>query len=144
VTAQQERKGHIRAFFKHYTDERLAQLLAHAQDGKLAYDSCCCFIGVATVDHALKPKTTGTGLGLTARHYLRAKTLDGAVLAEEAYRSLPIETCLWTAKDYDDVRRRILIPMVRAEIRRRDKLRQQSTLESETKMERTDGILQAV
>lgn len=50
-----EAKGHIRAFMRnHYTDERLAMLLAHARDGKLAYVTCCCFVGIPTADHALR------------------------------------------------------------------------------------------
>lgn len=37
-----------------YTPERLAMLLAHACEGKLAYHSCCCFAGVPTAHHALQ------------------------------------------------------------------------------------------
>src|SRR4051812_49852972 len=47
-------KKAIRAFFPNYTTERLAGYLAHAQDGKLFYTSCCCFIGGATAGHALR------------------------------------------------------------------------------------------
>jgi hypothetical protein len=40
-------KQALRAFMQqHYTDERLAMLLAHAESGKLSFTSCCCFIGV--------------------------------------------------------------------------------------------------
>lgn len=52
-TRMQGLKKPIREFMqKHYTDERLAQLLAHAQDGKLSYWSCCCFIGIPTAVHS--------------------------------------------------------------------------------------------
>ncbi|MCI0526562.1 MAG: hypothetical protein L0Y56_03795, partial [Nitrospira sp.] len=48
-------KAPLRAYMQqHYSDEKLAALLAHARDGKLAYHSCCCFIGIATADHALR------------------------------------------------------------------------------------------
>ncbi len=47
-------KKAIRAFFPNYTTERLTAYLAHAQDGKVFYSSCCCFIGGATADHALR------------------------------------------------------------------------------------------
>ncbi len=49
-----ETKQIIRDFMKtNYSDERLAMLLAHAQSGKLAFNSCCCFVGVSTAQHAL-------------------------------------------------------------------------------------------
>lgn len=45
----------IKAFLQTaYTDEKLAALLAHAQDGKLSYNSCCCLIGIPTAQHSLK------------------------------------------------------------------------------------------
>src|SRR5258708_22634376 len=37
-----------------YTDENLAALLAHAQDEKLSFFSCCCLIGVTNAPHALR------------------------------------------------------------------------------------------
>jgi hypothetical protein len=37
-----------------YTDENLAALLAHAQDGKLSFSSCCCVAGIPSAGHALK------------------------------------------------------------------------------------------
>jgi hypothetical protein len=36
-----------------YTDEKLAALLAHAQDGKLSHGSCCCLAGIPTATHPL-------------------------------------------------------------------------------------------
>lgn len=127
MTAQQERKQHIRAFMQaHYTDERLAQLLAHAQDGKLAFHSCCCFIGVATADHALRGyrfkdfRERADGLlGIDERHYILAESLPGAQEAEHAFDGLSD----WHGSEYDAARRRILIPMIRAEQRRRERAR---------------------
>src|SRR6202021_4042065 len=85
-----EKKGHIRAFMQnHYTDERLAQLLAHAQDGKLNYVSCCCFIGVVTADHAVQEGFPAIGnIGTTVDHYWAAKRLPGAQEAESSYGGL--------------------------------------------------------
>jgi hypothetical protein len=104
-------KQAIRNFMQlHYTDERLAQLLAHAQEGKLSFMSCCCFIAIPTANHALRQR------GETGGHLLIARTLPGAIEAELAFMSL----------GQDTRRRRILIPMVRAEMRRRERV----TLES--------------
>lgn len=130
MTAKEVRQ-HIRAFMQaHYTDERLTWLLAHARAGKLAYNSCCCFIGVATADHALQgvnllssmlslesPKVDTTHLHL-------AKRLPGAQQAENAYSQLgSYDSRLGGLVCYgDDQRRRILIPMILAEMRRRSKL----------------------
>lgn len=112
-----EAKGHIRAFMQvHYTDERLAQLLAHAQQGRLEFHSCCCFIGITTADHAL---ATGYKFGQMG-HYLTAKAMQGAVAAEEAFLRLDMSArktgMIFSASAN---RSRILIPMVRAEMRRR-------------------------
>lgn len=51
-----------------YTDERLAMLLAHAQDGKLEFASCCCLVGIPTADHALQGKSNFTA----QPHYVMA------------------------------------------------------------------------
>lgn len=116
-----EAKGHIRAFMQaHYTDERLAQLLAHAQEGKLRFASCCCFIGIVTADHALR----STLLDVQENHYDAAFRLPAAEMAESAFRMLWRSSTDCTEVSHrserDAVRGRILIPMVRAEMRRRD------------------------
>jgi hypothetical protein len=131
-----ERKQAIRNFMQaHYTDERLAMLLAHAQEGKLLFASCCCFIGVATADHTLSTISNSElfeamyGDSYPAyernplpfqrivRHYDKtAKSLPGALEAEMAYMKLG-------GDGLDDaVRRRILIPMIKAEMKRRAQL----------------------
>lgn len=107
----------------HYSDQQLAALLAHARDGKLAYQSCCCFISIPTADHALRSelnfgKVIGTG------HYQIAMELSGANSAEAAFLYLGEHVVIhddW--KSDDKVRRRILIPMVLAEMRRRERSR---------------------
>ena len=124
MTAQQERKKYIRAFMQnHYTDERLAMLLAHARDGKLEFQSCCCFIGVVTSPHRLRgemPCFGSSGI-IKERHYFDAQALDGGEEAEEAFRKL--DGCQGEEVGDGAIRRRILIPMIRAEMRRREKLR---------------------
>ena len=112
-----QRKQTIRQFMReHYTDERLVMLLAHAQSGSLAFMSCCCFIGIPTADHALRGNLQVDG----EEHYLAAKRLIGAGAAEGAYMMLHFD---------NHGRRRRLIPIIKAELRRRERLR---TLEPDT------------
>lgn len=116
-----ELKKAIRAFFPNYTTEKLAAYLAHAQDGKVFYSSCCCFIGGATADHALQGRCGTNGYS----HYKVAKNLPDADAAEAAFFELgmpqykhPIAT---NGLEADAQRRRVLIPMIRAELLRRAK-----------------------
>lgn len=119
MTDQQERKRHIRSFLRaHYSDEKLAALLAHAQDGKLSFCSCCCFIGIPTADHALRGWDASTN---DAGHLNAAHFLSGATMAEQAFCLLVPRDQGYSVKDIG--RRRILIPMVKAEMRRRAALR---------------------
>lgn len=101
---------------QHYTDERLAMLRAHAEDGKLQFASCCCFIGVATADHALAGYTSDW----EQPHFLVARALDKGIGAE------------WTAGRLRYVKRAAgvsnatmrayLLPLILWEQRRRDRL----------------------
>jgi|HubBroStandDraft_6_1064221.scaffolds.fasta_scaffold37694_8 hypothetical protein len=109
------RKQAIRAFFIHYTDERLAMLLAHAQEGRLAFHSCCCFIGVTTADHALQPQVIFDLSEPFYSHYRAAEQIPGAFRAERSFQLL--------GRNDDAKRRRILIPMIRAEFHRRSSMR---------------------
>lgn len=88
-----------------YSDEKLAALLAHAEDGKLAYYSCCCFIGAATADHPLQGKNEIPD---------DSHTSDLLPYANEA------ETEYVRLGNDDAERRAKLIPMIRAEMTRRD------------------------
>ena len=117
-------KKAIRAFFPNYTTEKLTAYLAHAQDGKVFYSSCCCFIGGATAHHALR----GRGDRNDYSHYQTAKNLPGTDRAEAAFFDLgrphykdPVGTD--GLKD-EAQRRRVLIPMIKAELWRRAKQRQ--------------------
>jgi hypothetical protein len=115
-----ERKQAIRNFMAaHYTDERLAMLLAHAQEGRLAFDSCCCFIGVPSAPHAL------ASVGERAEpeplhHRVYGNPLPGASEAEQAFNELG--GAFWIERIRDARRRRILIPMIKAEMKRRAQL----------------------
>lgn len=122
-------KQPIRDFMqKHYTDARLAELLAHAQDGKLEFHSCCCFVGAATATHALKGYVQGD---VGDDHYFESKYLSGAYWAEKAFRHLcpqDADNSQFSSptKEVSDMRRRVLIPLIRAEMWRRAKLRRVS------------------
>lgn len=122
------KKEAIRNFMQaHYSDQQLASLLAHARDGKLSFDSCCCFIGQPTADHALRSDFRLWGDGSGSPHYRVAKDLPGAHSAELAYLWLCGENTEFVDDAADDAkRRRILIPMVLAEMRRRAAVRQES------------------
>jgi hypothetical protein len=115
-----EIKKHLRAYLRTaYSDDRLAALLAHAQEGKLSYHSCCCFIGAATANHALRGHL---GIGdRTEPHYQTARGAYGAELAEDAYCEIGWKLA-YGRLDEDAARRRFLIPLVRAEMKRREQM----------------------
>lgn len=96
-----------------YSDESLAALLAHAQDGKLAYSSCCCFIGVSTANHSLRGNMSQIAAALQV-HYGDARELPYALKAES-------EFCLLGKNDEE--RREAIIPLIIAEQERREQLR---------------------
>lgn len=133
-----ELKKPIRAFMQaQYTDERLAQLLCHARDGKLSYASCCCFIGVSTADHALQSWQEDPDV---AQPHIRvARSLPLAHVAEVAFRDL-VKTW-WIEGDSDLCRQRILIPMIRAEMKRREKLRAAPRAEEKTLAESAPSLV---
>lgn len=115
-----EVKKHIRAYLQTaYTDEQLAALLAHARDAKLSFYSCCCFIGIPTADHALKGHI-GYGYGSTP-HYQTARGSYGATMAEQAFCQVGWRLSK-TRTGEDAARRRFVIPLVRAEMKRRELL----------------------
>ena len=124
----QEAKRAIRAFLQiAYSDEKLAMLLAHAQGGKLSYASCCCLIGIPTANHALK------GVFGSGEHLIDGRALPGSAAAERAFSTLfmGLATMESTVGARDHARRLRLIPMVKAEMRRRSRLRAQTVAERE-------------
>ena len=118
-------KAPIRAWLRLFPDDRLAALLAHAQDGKLMYNSCCCLIGALTADHPLQqqspPQCNHWHYG---NHLFRARQIPGALQAESAFNALGFgqETRRRPRYGHDALRRRRLIPMIRAEMRERDQI----------------------
>jgi hypothetical protein len=122
-----EIKKHLRSYLRTaYNDERLATLLAHARDEKLSFYSCCCFIGLPTAKHALKGYI-GSGY-LTEPHYQTAKGSYGADMAEYAYCQIGWKLARTHASE-EAARRRFLIPLVRAEMKRRELLRKEAQMD---------------
>ena len=134
-------KQDIRDYLIHYSDEKLTALLAHAQDGKLAFYSCCCLIGSATADHALRPRTIyWRNTAKLEPHYAQAQELPGSEEAEWAYgKGLLAATRVWSEAERDSLRRRRLIPILKAELRRRQRFRQSLPQESEQFSPRPKG-----
>lgn len=126
-------KQDIRDYLIHYSDEKLAALLAHAQDGRLAFYSCCCLIGSATADHSLRSRTIHwRNTAKLEPHYVRAQELEGSEEAEWAYgKGLLAATRVWSEAARDALRRRRLIPILKAELRRRQRFRQSLQQESQ-------------
>lgn len=121
-----DRKRMIYRFMENnYSDEQLAALLAHTRDGKLAFASCCCFIGIPTARHALQGKVEGKNFTYENFHICAARRLMYAMEAEAAFGELcdaPDSSRLYynNSPEGDAKRRRILIPMIRAEMRQRE------------------------
>jgi hypothetical protein len=128
-------KVYVRMFLQnHMGDEELAMTLAHAQSGRMSFHSCDCLIGMATIkqaDHAPQGRSierffdsdgsfrTRTVL---SKHYTFAKeTLSGALAAEQAFKYFGRGED--THSEQDAKRCRILIPIIRAEMKRRDFIR---------------------
>lgn len=114
-----ECKHAIRQFMREqYSNERLVALLDHARNGHLRYESCCCFVGAATANHNLaigRHDFIGT-------HY---HSLPSSITrpADAAYFCLADHIQGVSDNRYantaDTVRRRIIIPMILAELKRR-------------------------
>lgn len=99
-----------------YSDDKLAALLAHAEDGKLSFGSCCCLIGSANADHTLQQSNFAAVMGTPfAAHLLLARELPFAKEAEKEFDNLA---------DSNSERREIVIPLIKAEIARRDALKE--------------------
>jgi len=109
-----------------YTDEQLAALLAHAEDGKLSFYSCCCLAGIPTANHALQSVTYAADGWWELKDEWTHENLetDEQVAVSDAFKDLADGG---DRKDLEDAERRAkLIPLVKAEILRRDSLREYS------------------
>jgi hypothetical protein len=95
----------------HYSDSDLVFLLDSARIGTLEYASCCCFIGIPTRDASQNLM----GVAHLPLHLDISRLLfDDAYEAEMAFKVLGRT---------DVERRRRIIPVVLAEIRRRTRAR---------------------
>jgi len=113
----------LRAFLQtSYTDERLAMLLAHAQSGKLAWYSCCCFVGVSNADHALKGVCRPGSLGVNHLDFL-----------DQSASHVSLTYHIIASNDAD--RRRLIIPLIKAEMKRREWAKQKHEQEVEQLLE---------
>lgn len=73
-------KQDIRSFLNTIPTQRLVEMLAWAQDGKMKYSDCCaCLLGCAGA-HTLH--AYGQSCGPYELHYTGALTLPGAYAAE--------------------------------------------------------------
>lgn len=109
----------IQRFLQTYGDQALIALLDHAEKGMLAFSSCCCLIGARNAPHALKGYLHfGTAQPADCYHHQEMRDIPGGKEAEDEYRAL----------GSDDVERRErIIPLIRAEILRRETERGQSS-----------------
>lgn len=114
-------KHYLRADLKTWPTKDLCALLAHAQEGKLHFLSCCCYIGFRTADHAYKGfQAYRSHEGNTWNHYKVAKRAPGAVYLEDCFLGLGIYGSN-AAKVGDELRRARLIPMILKELRDRER-----------------------
>ena len=100
-----------------YTDERLAMLLAHAEDGKLSFFSCCCVAGIPTAEHALRGRTDDW-----SEHGKTYGDIPGGDVVSKAFNNLATS---FAFDRWDAERRSALIPLIHAEMQRREFLRAQ-------------------
>lgn len=110
---------------QNYSDQKLAELLAFAEDGKLSYSSCCCFVGVPTANHSLMSMADAASAS-DCDHYQSAIAIPEAPVAERAFRTLAVDSADGSSEERDAERRARLIPLIYAEIKRRDDLKSES------------------
>ena len=103
-----------------YTDERLAMLLAHAEDGKLAFFSCCCLVGVSTAEHSLRGRTENV------RDWNdHGATFGDVPMGDEVSKAFNALASSFEFDSWDAERRARLIPLIKAEMSRRESIRTQ-------------------
>lgn len=119
----------IRAYLqKYYTDQMLADTLAHAQDGKLSYASCCCLVGIPTAPHALQ-----------GNNWFDVRQDDN----HEKWAILHFPEAIHAATEFfelscdDQIRRERLIPVLLEEISRRERLNEPSAEDEVSREVRT-------
>lgn len=111
----------IQKFLECYTDEQLAALRAHCEDGKLSYRSCCCLIACRTAVHALRGSNEEErlrGNQMDYRHHTEARNMPMAIEAEREFEALGHDYAKGI-EDSDDLRRVRTLPLILAEQQRR-------------------------
>ncbi len=123
-TSKQAIRNFIRA---HWSDEKLCAVYAFNRDGKMTpFDGCCCLRGV-TLSAILH---TGNHSGRNhdahyarQHHYNETRLLPGALDAELAYTYLSRHLFPLYPELILDLAQRRLSAILRAEMRRRERLR---------------------
>ena len=106
----------VRNWIKQFSDQKLAEVYAFNQDGKMSYvNPCSCILGV-TLSDKLHTSFKECIHELVPGHYSMAKALPGAYEAEEAYLKLSIVAC-------DFIARWRLSRILKAEMLQRDRAR---------------------
>lgn len=110
---------------QNYNDLQLVALLDHAGSGQLSYFSCTCFIGL--------PPAVEAGAELHGKSCMGSLSCK-RTYASEARRDIPeanaAEDAFFALGASEEERRAKLIPLIRAEIDRRSRLRSEPTIES--------------
>lgn len=113
-------KRAIRVFIRaHWPDQKLAEVYAFNRDGKMSYlDSCCCILGVTLAD------TLHNSAG-------KGRLLANSELVEYSYLVLTFRRFPSNVEKSNALAQRRLSAILRAEMRRRDKLRQAAVRRTE-------------
>lgn len=122
-------KQEIRNWIKQWDDQRLAHVYCHNRDGKMRLmDPCGCILGVtlAGTVHARWESECGH------KHYEQAKNLPGADAVENAYQDLASVAGVSQGDIFRCLR---MSPILRAELRRRDRIRASKMVESQDAVE---------
>jgi hypothetical protein len=138
VTRVQGLKQPMRAWLRKFPDDRLTALQTHAQDGKLAFYSCCCFAGAINAPHPLRSEcVTATGI----LHLHASRLIRSGWEAEQASgsRTLVIAALQRGSASFaavpegalDAIGCRIVAAMCKAESKRREWARAASERERE-------------
>lgn len=113
-----EAKSIVRNYLRStYTDRDLVRALDHARELRLAYDSCCCFAGIPGAGAELHG---ARGANFPPRMFKPCSAFYFRTHREESDLASDAYFYLAPFGGGDDAnRRRILIPMILAEMRRR-------------------------
>lgn len=112
-------------FVRQWDDQKLAEVLAFAEDGKMDFaDTCCCLIGVASSANLHENHTHHESYCDSYGHYTRYKERHRrAFIVEDAYYRLGKPLSMITAVGSQKKRDAILIGILREVIAERDVVR---------------------